>query len=112
MGRRDAERAEPNIDEAAVEVGSPKTRAVGVPAVAHATQMAVQQMGPRRAAETHQRLVAGEEVGHGRSLERDHALGKRRARRTMRIMRGSAPGSTPPGRQRSRKGRNRALTAD
>lgn len=48
----DAERAVANIDESRVRVGAPKRRAVGVPAVTHAMQIAVEQMGPVRTGET------------------------------------------------------------
>ncbi|HEV7167313.1 MAG TPA: FdhF/YdeP family oxidoreductase [Micrococcaceae bacterium] len=41
-----------DIDEAALKVGSPKTRAVGIPAVAHALDIAVKQMGAVRTAQT------------------------------------------------------------
>lgn len=52
MARGEARRAEQNIDESRLEVRSPHTRAAGVPAVAHALQMAVEQMGPVRTALT------------------------------------------------------------
>ena len=41
-----------DINEAALKVGSPKTRAVGIPAVAHALDIAVKQMGAVRTAQT------------------------------------------------------------
>ncbi|MDF9715539.1 FdhF/YdeP family oxidoreductase [Nocardioides sp. ChNu-153] len=52
MRRSSVDRAVENIDESALEVGPPKERAVGVPAVARATQMAVEQMGAARTART------------------------------------------------------------
>lgn len=52
MARSDAERAVGDIDESRLEVSTPKQRAAGVPAVAHALQMAVEQMGPVRTART------------------------------------------------------------
>ncbi|MFW6775506.1 FdhF/YdeP family oxidoreductase [Nocardioides sp. CPCC 205120] len=50
--RSSVDRAVENIDETALEVGPAKERAVGVPAVARATQMAVEQMGVARTART------------------------------------------------------------
>ncbi|EFQ82484.1 oxidoreductase alpha (molybdopterin) subunit [Aeromicrobium marinum DSM 15272] len=41
-----------NIDESRLEVGRPKKRAAGVPAVRHSLQMSVQQMGVKRTALT------------------------------------------------------------
>lgn len=52
MGREDVAPAVGNIDEGALTVGKPKERAVGVPAVTHALQIAVEQMGPVRTGET------------------------------------------------------------
>ena len=46
------ERAEANIDESKLTVGRPKKRAVGAPAVLHSMEMALDEMGPARAAKT------------------------------------------------------------
>ncbi len=48
----DVEPATGNIDEAKLRVSRPKTHAVGAPGVLHAMQIALEQMGPLRTAET------------------------------------------------------------